>query len=59
METPEEKNEQLKLFLHEAVDILDDVKHKLGMFQTQRYYRLKKDIEQTEKYKSVILSSVE
>lgn len=45
METLTEQNEQLKTFLHEAVDLLDDIKEKLGMFQTQRYYRLKRDME--------------
>jgi hypothetical protein len=45
METLTEKNEQLKTFLNEAMDLLDDIKDKLGMFQTQRYYRLKRDVE--------------
>jgi len=53
METPAEKNEQFKTFLHEAVDLLDDIKDKLGLFQTQRYYRLKREIERLEQEKEV------
>jgi hypothetical protein len=45
METLTEQNEQLKTFLNEAMGLLDDIKDKLGMFQTQRYYRLKRDVE--------------
>jgi hypothetical protein len=48
METLTEQNEQLKTFLNEAMDLLDDIKDKLGMFQTQRYYRLKRDVEKVE-----------
>jgi len=48
METLTEQNEQLKTFLNEAMDLLDDIKDKLGMFQTQRYYRLKRDVEKLE-----------
>ena len=46
MEPIKQKTDQLKTCLNEAVDLLDDIKDKLGMFQTQRYYRLKKDVEQ-------------
>jgi len=55
METITEKNEQLKAFLNEAVDMLDDIKDKLGMFQAQRYYRLKRDIERMEREESLQL----
>jgi hypothetical protein len=53
METPDEKNERLKTFLDQAVDLLDDIKDKLGMFQTQRYYSLKKDIERLEEKEEI------
>jgi len=48
MEPIESEHEQAKTLLHEAVDLLDDIKDKLGMFQTQRYYRLKKDLERLD-----------
>jgi len=53
METPAEENEQLKAFLQEAIDLLDDIKDKLGLFQTQRYYRLKREMEHVGKKKEV------
>lgn len=45
MNTQAQNNEQLQYFLTNAFDLLEDVKDKMGMFQEQRYYRLKKELE--------------
>lgn len=45
MNTQAQNNEQLQYFLNNAFDLLEDVKDKMGMFQEQRYYRLKKELE--------------
>jgi hypothetical protein len=45
MEDLQIQNKQLESYMSEAVEMLDHIKDKLGMFQTQRYYRLKKAIE--------------
>lgn len=45
MNTQAPNNEQLQYFLNNAFDLLEDVKDKMGMFQTQRYHRLKKELE--------------
>jgi hypothetical protein len=45
MNTQAQNNEQLQYFLNNAFDLLEDVKDKMGMFQTQRYHRLKKELE--------------
>jgi len=45
MEPVANNTDQLKTCLTEAMDLLDDIKDKLGMFQTQRYYRLKREME--------------
>ena len=45
MNTQAQNNEQLQYFLNNAFDLLEDVKDKMGMFQTQRYHRLRKELE--------------
>lgn len=37
--------EQLRQYLAEAVEMLDDVKPKLALFEKQRYFRLKAALE--------------
>ena len=54
MNTQAQNNEQLQYFLTNAFDLLEDVKDKMGMFQEQRYYRLKKELERSESKRSEI-----
>ncbi|TFF39263.1 hypothetical protein [Mucilaginibacter psychrotolerans] len=37
--------EQLRQYLAEAVEMLDDVKPKLALFEKQRYFRLKAAVD--------------
>ncbi|MEO7212421.1 hypothetical protein [Mucilaginibacter sp.] len=41
--------EQLKQYLAEAVDMLDDVKPKLALFEKQRYFRFKAALSEFSK----------
>ena len=47
MKTQAQNQEQLQYFLNNAFDLLEDVKDKMGIFQMQRYHRLKKELEST------------
>ena len=44
MNTQAAQNEHLQYVLTNAFDLLEDVKDKMGMFQTQRYHRLKGEL---------------
>ena len=48
MEQLQLQNQQLERYLRDAMNMLDFVKDKMGMFQTQSYYRLKREIELME-----------
>ena len=37
--------EQNKLYLQEALEMLDDMRHNLGLFEKQRYYRFRAKLE--------------
>lgn len=43
METLKEQ-EQIKLYLQEALEMLDDMRHNLGLFEKQRYFRFRDKI---------------
>ncbi len=45
MENRDKEKEQLQKLLEEAIDLLHDERHRFGLFQTQRYWRLRHSVE--------------
>jgi hypothetical protein len=52
------ENEQLRDFMNEAMTMLDDHKAKFGMFQMQRYIKLKSDVEKFNRLSAKLRSSL-
>lgn len=44
------EEEQIKLYLQEALEMLDDMRHNLGLFEKQRYYRFRERIAKRFKH---------
>jgi hypothetical protein len=41
--------EQLRLFMAEAVEMLEDIKQKFGLFEKQRYFKFKSALDDFNK----------
>jgi hypothetical protein len=47
MENRDKEKQQLQKLLEEAIDLLHDERHRFGLFQTQRYWRLRHSVERS------------